>query len=193
MDVAEARLAEFGYLGVSLEEVAKEVGVSKPALYYHFPGGKEQLFVEIAHRALTLMRESLERAMSGLGSGAEKLHAAARWLMEEHERGRPMGELRDVVKFVAEEHRAGLAQGFYTSLFGPIRRAIAEAVESGEFHENDPDFLTWSFLGLALGMMDVGDGPGEVSGSERPGPPAIPGAVETSGRMVDLFLEGALK
>ena len=82
MDVAEARLAGVGYLGVSLEEVAREVGVSKPALYYHFPGGKEELFVEIAHRALRLTRESLERVMSGPGSGAERMRAAARWLMQ---------------------------------------------------------------------------------------------------------------
>lgn len=191
MDVAEARLAEAGYLGVSLEEVAKEVGVSKPALYYHFPGGKEELFVEIAHRALRQMRDSLERAVSGPGSGAERLHAAARWLMDEHARGRPMGELRDLVKFVAEEHHAGLAAGFYGSLFGPIRRTIAAAVESGEFRaEFDPDFLTWSFLGLALGMMDVGDVP---TGADAPETPTAPGGEGTADRMVDLFLDGALK
>jgi AcrR family transcriptional regulator len=41
MDVAEKHLGGSGYLGVSLEEVVKEVGGSKPALYYHFPEGKE--------------------------------------------------------------------------------------------------------------------------------------------------------
>ena len=40
MDVAEMHLGGSGYLGISLEEVAREVGVSKPALYYHFPQGK---------------------------------------------------------------------------------------------------------------------------------------------------------
>jgi hypothetical protein len=40
MDVAEAQLLKIGYMGISLEEVASEVGVSKAALYYHFPGPK---------------------------------------------------------------------------------------------------------------------------------------------------------
>ena len=81
MDVAEAHLARQGYMGVSLEAIAGEVGVSKPALYYHFPGGKEQLFVEIAHRSLDRIRAGLESSMGRAGSGAGKLSAAARWLM----------------------------------------------------------------------------------------------------------------
>jgi AcrR family transcriptional regulator len=34
-----------------LEEVARAVGITKPALYYHFPEGKEQLFVEISQQS----------------------------------------------------------------------------------------------------------------------------------------------
>jgi AcrR family transcriptional regulator len=70
MDVAEVHLLKVGYMGVSLEEVASEVGVSKAALYYHFPAGKEQLFVRIGHRSLARVREGLERAMAGTADGA---------------------------------------------------------------------------------------------------------------------------
>ena len=187
MDAAEAGLAEAGYLGVSLEEVAGRIGVSKPALYYHFPGGKEQLFVEVAHRALGSIRSGLERAMAAEGDGAGKLGAAARWLMAERESGNPVNELRDVARFVGEGHQAGLAEGFYGSLYAPIRRAIAQAVESGEFRENDPDFLTWAFLGLASGMLDVRSIP-----ADSPDPRATPPASrEAADRMVELFLKGA--
>lgn len=187
MDVAEARLGEVGYLGVSLEEVAKAVGVSKPALYYHFPGGKEQLFVEISHRALGRTREGLERAIGSAERGAGKLEAISRWILAETGRGMPMGELRHVANFVGEEHRAGLAEGFYGSLYGPIRRTIAAAVESGEFRENDPDFLTWAFLGLVLGMVDVQRAP-----SNGPASPAAHGRGEgIAFQMTELFLDGA--
>ena len=187
MDAAEARLAEVGYLGVSLEEVAREVGVSKPALYYHFPGGKEQLFVEIAHRALKQHREGLERAMSSSGpSGEGKLRAAARWLMTDRAPRQPMGEIRDVAKFVHDRHRAELAEGFSGSLYGPIRRAISSAIEAGEFGPNDPDFLTWSFLGLSSGLLEV-----ERTPPNSPIPRILPeNGVDLSDRMVDLFLGG---
>ena len=187
MDVAESRLAEVGYLGVSLEEVAREVGVSKPALYYHFPGGKEQLFVEIAHRALRQHREGLERAMSSANpTGEGGLRAAARWLMADRDPKQPMGEIRDVAKFVHEKHRAELAEGFSGALYGPIRRAIAGAIEAGEFRPNDPDFLTWSFLGLCSGLLEV-----ERTPPNSPVPRIFPEhGVDLPDRMVDLFLGG---
>lgn len=187
MDVAEARLAEAGYLGVSLEEIAREVGVSKPALYYHFPDGKEQLFVEIAHRALRQHRDGLERAISSAGAGAEgKLRAAARWLMADRDPKQPMGEIRDVARFVHERHRAELAEGFSNALYGPIRRAIDAAITSGEFRPNDPDFLTWSFLGLSSGLLEVARTP-----PESPVPRILPeNGPDLPDRMVDLFLGG---
>ncbi len=87
-----------------------------------------------------------------------------------------MNELRGVANFVDERHKAALAEGFYGSLYGPIRRAIASAVESGEFRQNDPDFLTWAFLGLASGMLDVRD--------------RSAASAEAADRMVELFLDG---
>lgn len=181
MDVAEARLAEVGYLGVSLEEVAGSIGVSKPALYYHFPGGKEQLFVEVAHRALRQHREGLERAISSAGpTGEDRLRAVARWLMAEREPRQPANEMRDVAKFVHEQHRSELTEGFRQALYGPIRRTISSAVVSGEFVENDPDFLTWSFLGLASGLLDAGKMP-DTTPADGPNLPD---------RMVDLFMGG---
>ena len=195
MDIAEAHLSKVGYMGISLEEVAREVGVSKAALYYHFPGGKEELFVAIGHRSLARVREGLERAMSGATDGAGKLRSVARWLMAERERGRPMSELRDMARFVGEGHRAELAESFYADHYAPIRRVVASAVESGEFRDDDPDFLTWAFLGLASGMLDVGSMPDSAAaeaGSSASPRPSLSGA-EAADRMVDLFLNGALQ
>ncbi len=119
MAVAEAHLGQGGYLGVSLEEVAREVGVSKPALYYHFPDGKEELFVAIAHRALDQHREGLERAISSARDGAARLRAIARWMMSERAREHPMAELRHVGDFMKERHRAELADAFLRLYFRP--------------------------------------------------------------------------
>jgi hypothetical protein len=80
--------------------------------------------------------------MAGAADGAGKLRALARWLMAERESGRPMSELRDMARFVAEGHRAELAVRFYADHYAPVRGIIAAAVESGEFR-GDADFLTW--------------------------------------------------
>ena len=187
MDVGERHLGESGYLGVSLEEVAREVGVSKPALYYHFPEGKEGLFVAIAHRALAHHRDGLERAMAAHETGADKLRAVARWLMSESNQGHPMDELRDLTRFVGEQHKRELAEAFFGSLYGPIRRAISLAVSSGEFSENSPEFLTWAFLSLLSGMLQVNNAPA------GPSPPEPTRTAEgMADRSVDLFLNGVL-
>jgi len=187
MDVAETHLGRGGYLGVSLEEVAREVGVSKPALYYHFPYGKEELFLAIAHRALAHHREGLERAIAAHESGADKLRAVARWLMSESDQDHPIDELRDLTRFVSEQHQAELAEGFFGSLYGPIHQAVTSAVESGEFSENSPEFLTWAFLSLLSGMLQV---------NNTPSGPALPEATRIVEGMaegtVDLFLNGVL-
>ena len=187
MDVAETHLGGGGYLGVSLEEVAKEVGVSKPALYYHFPQGKEELFIAIADRALEHHREGLERAIADHDSGAAKLRAVARWLMSESNQDHPMDELRDLTRFVSEQHQVKLAEAFFGSLYGPIHRAISSAVESGEFSENSPELLTWAFLSLLSGMLQV---------NNIPAGPSLPEATRTAegmaDRTVDLFLNGVL-
>jgi AcrR family transcriptional regulator len=187
MDVAETHLGGGGYLGVSLEEVAREVGVSKPALYYHFPQGKEQLFIAIAHRALEHHRDGLERAIAAHDSGADKLRAVARWLMSESNQEHPMDDLRDLTRFVSEQHQAELAKGFFGSLYGPIHRAISSAIESGEFSENSPELLTWAFFSLLSGMLQV---------ENVPAGPTLPEAARSAEgmaeRTVDLFLNGVL-
>lgn len=182
MDVAEAHLARQGYMGVSLEAIASEVGISKPALYYHFPGGKEQLFVEIAHRSLDRIRAGLRDSMGRAESGAGKLAAAARWLMEEGARGHPVNEMRDVARFASEEHHGALAEGFCRSLYGPIHGAISDAVASGEFRDGDPAAMSWAFLGLVSGMLDVSGVPDGAGKDSEP----------LADEMVGIFLRGAL-
>src|SRR5215212_2639352 len=148
MDAAETHLAKGG-----------DVGVSKPALYYHFPEGKEEIFVAVAHRALEQHGEGLQRAISSAGDGASRLRAIARWLMSERARDHPVGELRNVGNFMNEQHRAELATAFFGSLFAPIHGVISSAVESGEFKDNSVDFLTLAFLSLLSGMVEVEEMP----------------------------------
>ena len=99
-----------------------------------------------------------------------------------------MDELRDLSRFVSEQHQIKLAEGFFGSLYGPIHRAITPAIESGEFSDNSPELLTWAFLSLLSGMLQVNN----VSAG-----PSLPEATRTAEgmaeRTVDLFLNGALQ
>lgn len=189
LDVAERHLAVGGYLGVSLEEVAREVGVSKAALYYHFPDGKEELFTELSHRSLERIRAGIEASIGGQESGAERLRAVARWLVDEHDRGHPLRELRELPRFLGEENRRGISEGFFESHYRPVRRVIVQAVASGEFRSADPDFSAWAFLGLIAGMIDVRDIPRTPDAA-----PDLPDHTphESATALADLFLHGVV-
>jgi len=107
--------------------------------------------------------------------------------MAESNQDHPMDELRGLVRFVSEQHQAELAEGFFGSLHGPIHRAVSSAVEFGEFSENSPELLTWAFLSLLSGMLQVNNAPAGTS---------LPEVTRTAegmaDRTVDLFLNGVL-
>jgi AcrR family transcriptional regulator len=65
LQAAEELFIERGFKGVAMRDVADAVQVTQAALYYHFSGGKDELFVETIRRFL---REMAERAFQGLES-----------------------------------------------------------------------------------------------------------------------------
>lgn len=64
--MATRHFARFGFRRTSLADVARELGVVKGALYYHFPGGKAELFdtaaAGVEEAILQAMRESAAEA-----------------------------------------------------------------------------------------------------------------------------------
>ena len=57
--------AQHGYDAASMEEVAREAGVSKPIVYEHF-GGKEGLYAVVLDREISTIVESIAK---GIGTG----------------------------------------------------------------------------------------------------------------------------
>lgn len=71
LDVAERLFAEGGYQAVSMEEIAEQVGVSKPMLYEYF-GSKEGLLLAAIARCRTELYEVTRAAMAGAGAADPK-------------------------------------------------------------------------------------------------------------------------
>jgi TetR/AcrR family transcriptional regulator, cholesterol catabolism regulator len=63
---AAKTFAAKGYLATTLDEIAKEIGVSKPALYYHIKN-KEEILREIIGRIMEPMEEVARVGKSDLG------------------------------------------------------------------------------------------------------------------------------
>ncbi len=72
MSVAEQVFAERGYVAASMDEIAEQVGVSKPMLYEYF-GSKEGLLVACIRQARTELLRATSEAVSGASTPEDML------------------------------------------------------------------------------------------------------------------------
>jgi AcrR family transcriptional regulator len=84
LDAAEQLFAARGYTAVTLKHIADKLGIKQASLYYHFPLGKEDLYVEVMLRhlehRLTAFAGAIERAEPTL---ADCLYAVGIWLIQQ--------------------------------------------------------------------------------------------------------------
>jgi AcrR family transcriptional regulator len=75
LDIGRRLFAERGFEGTSIEEIAKDAGVSKPVVYEHF-GSKEGLYAVVVHREVERLL-AMATAILGGANTREKFEAAA--------------------------------------------------------------------------------------------------------------------
>jgi AcrR family transcriptional regulator len=77
LGVAHQLFAERGYAEVTMDEIATEVGVTKPLLYNYF-GNKERLYIACMEEAGDSLTETVGAAISGTDSPGDALGAGVR-------------------------------------------------------------------------------------------------------------------
>lgn len=65
LDAVDALLAKFGYKKMTMEDVAREVGIGKGTIYLHFPSKEELVLAHVDRIAETVVRKIGEIAASG--------------------------------------------------------------------------------------------------------------------------------
>lgn len=142
-----------GYEGVSVDEIARSSGVSKPTIYSHFEG-KEELFV-------SLLEEACEQLLSPLVAPGDE--RPLREILQEQAHAYADAVLRPEVVamhrlLVAEAERfPQLSQRYFQA--GPKRahQGLADffrrQIAHGAMREVDPDIAASQFAGMVLTPM----------------------------------------
>ncbi len=148
LDAAEQLFMERGYKGVTLSAVAQAVGMRTASLYYHVPGGKEDLFIEVVERSLDRHRAGLAAAMANTDGGwTDQLQAAAAWLFSQPAMDLIRMNQADMPA-LDKVHAQRLGRAIYDSLQQPLVDALAQARDRGEIAPPDLDLLAASFLSI---------------------------------------------
>jgi TetR/AcrR family transcriptional repressor of lmrAB and yxaGH operons len=64
-----------GFYGTSLNEILAECGAPRGSLYYHFPGGKEELVLEAARQGVAMVTQLLKEVLTDSSDSAEGVRA----------------------------------------------------------------------------------------------------------------------
>ena len=135
LTVADRLFSERGYQMVTLRDIAQKLGIRHASLYYHFPQGKEELYIEVTARRMQRYRVGLEAAIADTDSDdwQVRLRAAARWLLAQH--GMHLGRmLQSDMPSISEEAAERLRVVILGSLLQPLEtifRVVADPAKRG--------------------------------------------------------------
>lgn len=146
LDATEEVLTERGYAATSLDEVARRCGVTKPALYHHFPGGKDDLIVAVGQRMLERDHAEMTEAIATASGARAQLEAVAAWMFGQNRHSEAM--VRDAGRFLPAPQNEEMAHRFMAALYAPLEEVMKRGVMSGELRPHDTTIATWAFLSL---------------------------------------------
>lgn len=181
------QLLEVGYKGISLQAITDAAGIKRPSMYHHFPGGKEEIYTQVAQQmidadaalvATALAEPTLER----------RLVALAMVHTDDPRKAAFDQRIFDATRYVSDETRTVVSTNYVNGLLAPVRAMMADAIASGELRDEDPGLLMEAFFGMANAVPALPDDvgmPPDKRGGQRPA------KNEMAERVVALFLTGA--
>ena len=179
LTAARSLFIEHGYDGLSMREIAAAVGVSKPALYYHFRD-KESLFLAI----LIAFFDEIQAIFDDLpGLTAQgRLSLLARRIMN-----MPL-EQRALIRLLSQESdqlppeaRTAVLEKYKACFLSRIEALFDEGIQSGEFRLISPHVALWALLGMLYPYTFVG-----ITGTHADGV-ALDQAAD---QMLQIFFDG---
>jgi AcrR family transcriptional regulator len=154
IDATQTLMAEKGFIGMSMEDVAARVGVSKPTLYNQFPT-KEDLVVAVTTAVLRHQLDMIQQASkadSPLDQLCEILHTIISLQVEKQSSALAQIRMPELLEII-EKHPATLA--LLHRLDAAVLDLVEAAIKRGEIAEGiDKAAVALMFHGAvcAIGM-----------------------------------------
>ncbi|SAI39863.1 TetR family transcriptional regulator [Bordetella ansorpii] len=154
IDVARRLFARHGYQGTSLNMIAAEVGVSKAALYHHFPD-KDTLYRSLVATGMRVLFEYVQKdVLASDGTPRGRLYAFMRSSVAYYEQYHDSWVSGSLLFWRSEnpEHRA-LVLEWRDAYEGLLKDAIRDGVGQGLFRPDTNVSLASKFLLSSLNQL----------------------------------------
>lgn len=148
LDVAERLFSLKGFASVTLREIGNELSLSHASLYYHFPGGKEELFIAVTRRGILRHGKALsQRLEAAEGDIRSSLLSIAEWFLTQP----PLDLIRmaqsDMPVLKPQDARK-LMELMHEQVLLRIQGVLQEADESGAIHCENPALVAGALVGM---------------------------------------------
>lgn len=178
LDAAEELFMRRGYNAIALRDIADALGMKQASLYYHFPEGKEQLYVAVAQQVFERHRAGVSSALAAVAPHLRaQLNAVADWFATQP-RMCLMGMIHADLPALSLQHTATVEDEAFRAIFQPLVETFAAAMQRGEAVAHNPYLMAGAFLALMDGL---------AIGETRGGGPS---RAENASELIDVLLDG---
>ena len=139
-----------GYTGVSMRDIAREVGITQAAIYHHFPN-KEALYIATVTYLFEQHTLGISEKMAAIDDPAQQLELLISAMLEataEDPRFRRI-YMRELLEG-DEQKLAAIAQSAFTAFYEPLYALMDELAP-----DTDPQLLIFSMAGMIFHHLDA--------------------------------------
>ena len=153
LDESRTRFLSKGYAETSMQEIADAVGMTKPALYYHFKD-KQDLLLAVMEREMTVALTVFQENLTADKSLAKRLERGAVWTFSsiQGDFGRLMADMHRVLP----AERVHDFKCTHPMPVDMVRQILDEAKANGEVGcDIDTDILARLYVGMLFGQLAI--------------------------------------
>lgn len=145
LDAAERVFARKGYHGAIVDDIIHEAHSSKGGFYFHFPSGKQAVFLSLVDALVPKLAAAVDRAIAHERDPIAQLDAALRTVLETFSRHRRLSKIL-LIEAVGQgfDERLMQTRGRFAAL---IKGHLDRVVTMGATTDLDTEIVAWAWFG----------------------------------------------